>query len=188
VLSVTTYGHAHCFQTTLFDYCLTAKGAPMFEGLLQPLHLLLIVGIALLCFGPRKFADFGKGLGDGIRNIKSDATSGRAGNEDKNRDKCGGGPMGFSGMLFLMLLGLIIFGPKKLPQVGKQIGRVLAELKSFTRAFKSQLVIEKEGASKQEKIALASLPPSKSPTETDQRVPETYAFGSERGRVEASHG
>ena len=58
----------------------------MFEGLLQPLHLLLIVGIALLCFGPRKFADFGKGLGDGIRNIKSDATSGRAGNEDKNRD------------------------------------------------------------------------------------------------------
>jgi len=63
----------------------------MFEGLLQPLHLLLIVGIALLCFGPRKFADFGKGLGDGIRNFtlalkQSDTTSERAGNEDKNRD------------------------------------------------------------------------------------------------------
>jgi sec-independent protein translocase protein TatA len=35
----------------------------MFEGLLQPLHLLLIVGIALLCFGPRKFADLGRGSG-----------------------------------------------------------------------------------------------------------------------------
>ena len=75
----------------LFDFCLTAKGARMFEGLLQPLHLLLIVGIALLCFGPRKFADFGKGLGDGIRNFKSalkqsDTTSERAGSEDKNRD------------------------------------------------------------------------------------------------------
>jgi sec-independent protein translocase protein TatA len=63
----------------------------MFEGLLQPLHLLLIVGIVLLCFGPRKFADLGKGLGDGIRNFKlalkqCDATSERAGNEDKNRD------------------------------------------------------------------------------------------------------
>lgn len=62
----------------------------MFEGWLQPLHRLLIVGIALLCFGPRKFADFGKGLGDGIRNFKlalkqSDATSERAGNEHKNR-------------------------------------------------------------------------------------------------------
>jgi len=63
----------------------------MFEGLLQPLHLLLIVGIALLCFGPRKFADFGKGLGDGIRNFKSalkqsDAASERAGSEEKNTD------------------------------------------------------------------------------------------------------
>jgi len=63
----------------------------MFVGLLQPLHLLLIVGIALLCFGPRKFADFGKGLGDGIRNFKSalkqsDTASERAGSEDKNSD------------------------------------------------------------------------------------------------------
>jgi sec-independent protein translocase protein TatA len=63
----------------------------MFEGLLQPLHLLLIIGIALLCFGPRKFADFGRGLGDGIRNFKSalkqaDAASEHTGNEDKNRD------------------------------------------------------------------------------------------------------
>jgi sec-independent protein translocase protein TatA len=63
----------------------------MFEGLLQPLHLLLIVGIALLCFGPRKFADFGKGLGDGIRSFKSalkqtDATSEHAGSDDKNGD------------------------------------------------------------------------------------------------------
>jgi sec-independent protein translocase protein TatA len=63
----------------------------MFEGLLQPLHLLLIVGIALLCFGPRKFTDFGKALGDGIRNFKSalkqsDAISEPVGSEDKNRD------------------------------------------------------------------------------------------------------
>ncbi|MGA9529268.1 MAG: twin-arginine translocase TatA/TatE family subunit [Terriglobales bacterium] len=42
----------------------------MGEGLFQPLHLLLIVGIALLLFGPRKFADLGKGLGEGIRNFK----------------------------------------------------------------------------------------------------------------------
>jgi sec-independent protein translocase protein TatA len=63
----------------------------MFEGLFQPLHLLLIAGIALLCFGPSKFADLGKGLGDGIRNLKSalkqsDATSEPALSEHKNRD------------------------------------------------------------------------------------------------------
>jgi sec-independent protein translocase protein TatA len=41
------------------------------EGLFSPLHILLIVGIALLLFGPSKFADLGKGLGEGIRNFKS---------------------------------------------------------------------------------------------------------------------
>jgi sec-independent protein translocase protein TatA len=43
----------------------------MGEGLFQPLHLLLIVAIALLLFGPSKFADLGKGLGEGIRNFKA---------------------------------------------------------------------------------------------------------------------
>jgi sec-independent protein translocase protein TatA len=43
----------------------------MGEGLFQPLHIILIVGIALLLFGPSKFADLGKGLGEGIRNFKS---------------------------------------------------------------------------------------------------------------------
>jgi sec-independent protein translocase protein TatA len=43
----------------------------MGEGLFQPLHILLIVGITLLLFGPSKFADLGKGLGEGIRNFKS---------------------------------------------------------------------------------------------------------------------
>ncbi|HEY4766355.1 MAG TPA: twin-arginine translocase TatA/TatE family subunit [Candidatus Sulfotelmatobacter sp.] len=43
----------------------------MGEGLFQPLHLLLIVAIALLVFGTSKFAAVGKGLGEGIRNFKT---------------------------------------------------------------------------------------------------------------------
>lgn len=43
----------------------------MGEGLFSPLHILLIIGIALLLFGPSKFADLGKGLGEGIRNFRS---------------------------------------------------------------------------------------------------------------------
>jgi sec-independent protein translocase protein TatA len=43
----------------------------MGEGLFSPLHILLIVGIALLLFGPSKFAALGKGVGEGIRNFKS---------------------------------------------------------------------------------------------------------------------
>ena len=43
----------------------------MFEGLFQPLHLLIIFGIALLVFGPKKLPELGKGIGDGIRGFKS---------------------------------------------------------------------------------------------------------------------
>jgi len=43
----------------------------MFEGLFQPMHLLVILGIALLVFGPRKLPELGKGLGDGIRGFRA---------------------------------------------------------------------------------------------------------------------
>jgi sec-independent protein translocase protein TatA len=43
----------------------------MFEGLFQPMHLLVIFGIALLVFGPRKLPELGKGIGEGIRGFKS---------------------------------------------------------------------------------------------------------------------
>ena len=43
----------------------------MFEGLFQPMHLLVLLGLALLIFGPKKLPELGKGLGDGIRTFKS---------------------------------------------------------------------------------------------------------------------
>ena len=43
----------------------------MFEGLFQPMHLLVIFGIALLVFGPKKLPELGKGIGEGIRGLKA---------------------------------------------------------------------------------------------------------------------
>ena len=43
----------------------------MFEGLFQPMHLLVIAGIALLVFGPKKLPELGKGLGESIRGFKA---------------------------------------------------------------------------------------------------------------------
>ena len=43
----------------------------MFEGLFQPMHLLVIFGIALLVFGPRKLPELGKGIGEGIRGFRA---------------------------------------------------------------------------------------------------------------------
>ena len=52
----------------------------MFEGLFQPMHLIVILVIALLVFGPNKISELGKGLGQGIKNFKD------AVNEDPNKN------------------------------------------------------------------------------------------------------
>ena len=42
----------------------------MFEGLLQPSHLLIILVVGLFVFGPKKLPELGKGLAEGIRGFK----------------------------------------------------------------------------------------------------------------------
>jgi sec-independent protein translocase protein TatA len=48
----------------------------MFEGILQPGHLLLILFVALLVFGPKKLPELGKGLGEAIRGFKKSLNEG----------------------------------------------------------------------------------------------------------------
>jgi sec-independent protein translocase protein TatA len=43
----------------------------MFEGLFQPMHLLVIFGLALLVLGPKRLPELGKGIGEGIRGFKT---------------------------------------------------------------------------------------------------------------------
>ena len=57
----------------------------MLEGLFQPMHLLVIFGIALLVFGPKKLPELGKGMGEGIRGFKS-AMKGHVEASEKNLD------------------------------------------------------------------------------------------------------
>jgi sec-independent protein translocase protein TatA len=42
----------------------------MFEGLLQPMHLILILLIVLVIFGPGKIPELGAGLGKSVRGFK----------------------------------------------------------------------------------------------------------------------
>ncbi len=50
--------------------------------------------------------------------------------------------MSFSETIFLFFLALIIFGPKKLPEIARQAGRLLAELRRASNEFKSQIETE----------------------------------------------
>jgi TatA/E family protein of Tat protein translocase len=50
--------------------------------------------------------------------------------------------LGFTEMIFLFFLALLIFGPKKLPEIGRQVGRALNEFKRASDEFKSQIQSE----------------------------------------------
>lgn len=79
--------------------------------------------------------------------------------------------LGFSGeMIFLAVLGLILFGPKKLPDIARSVARFIAELKRATNEFQGQLTrevgdVDLSGTAKTlnslvERIGAAKLAPS----------------------------
>ena len=49
------------------------------------------------------------------------------------------GRMSFSETIFLFVLALVIFGPKKLPEIARQIGKALNEFRRASNEFKSQI-------------------------------------------------
>jgi sec-independent protein translocase protein TatB len=54
--------------------------------------------------------------------------------------------LGMPEMMFIFLLALILFGPKKLPEIGREIGKFMAEFKRASNAFKYQFQSEIEKA------------------------------------------
>ena len=47
--------------------------------------------------------------------------------------------MSFSETIFLFVLALVIFGPKKLPEIARQVGKALNEFRRASNEFKAQI-------------------------------------------------
>jgi sec-independent protein translocase protein TatB len=69
--------------------------------------------------------------------------------------------LGFPEMVFLFILALLIFGPKQLPEVGRQIGRFMNEFKRASNEFKAQ--IESEINALETEVQPQILPPLHAP-------------------------
>jgi sec-independent protein translocase protein TatA len=54
------------------------------------------------------------------------------------------GNIGFPGLILILVLALIIFGPKKLPEVGRAFGETLKEFKRSTQGLTNDILDEKE--------------------------------------------
>jgi sec-independent protein translocase protein TatB len=89
------------------------------------------------------------------------------------------GPMpGFGDYIFLFVLALILFGPKKMPELARQLGKLMAEFRKASNEFKMQMEEEMrsgERAEQEKRIAAleasaAAGPSSEVPV---SGVPET---------------
>ena len=49
------------------------------------------------------------------------------------------GAMHFADSIVIFLLALILFGPKKLPEIARQVGKLMVEFRRASNEFKSQI-------------------------------------------------
>src|SRR5215472_17689730 len=59
--------------------------------------------------------------------------------------------MHFGDSIFIFLLALVLFGPKRLPEIGRQIGKLLAEFRRASNEFKMQIDEELRAMEQQER-------------------------------------
>lgn len=57
--------------------------------------------------------------------------------------------IGVPGLILILVLALIIFGPKKLPEIGRAFGQTLKEFKKSTRELTSDVMEEFEEEKKE---------------------------------------
>ncbi len=46
------------------------------------------------------------------------------------------GPLGMPEIIMIFIVGLLLFGPRKMPQIGRSIGRALGEFRRASNEFK----------------------------------------------------
>jgi sec-independent protein translocase protein TatA len=74
------------------------------------------------------------------------------------------GSLGFPEILFILLLALLVFGPKRLPEVGRKVGRALGEFRRATGDLKRS--IDRE-------MTMADMGTSEPPAATHSRSAES---------------
>lgn len=77
--------------------------------------------------------------------------------------------MGFSETIFLFFLALLIFGPKKLPEIARQVGKALNEFKRASNEFRSQIQAEISQLEMENQQRI--LPPAQAPHGSLNREP-----------------
>ncbi len=91
---------------------------------------------------------------------------------------------GMPEIIFIFVLALVVVGPKKLPELGRQLGKFLAEFKRASNEFKNQLEtemlnIELEERAKKQDDGSKVLPPDQSWERIMRPITESVSRGKQ---------
>jgi TatA/E family protein of Tat protein translocase len=96
------------------------------------------------------------------------------------------GPIGFPELAIILVVALIVFGPRKLPELGRSLGKSLSEFKRASNELKNtldeEIRLEERRTTPPAPPEIASLP-SQGPAETiargEQGSTDTLARGEQ---------
>ena len=79
------------------------------------------------------------------------------------------GPIGMPELIIIMVIALIIFGPRKLPELGRSIGRSLNEFKKASNELRSTL--DEEIRVEEQRSSERQRPPAEAPERDEAAIP-----------------
>src|SRR5882672_7004551 len=93
------------------------------------------------------------------------------------------GGMSWTEILFILVVALIIFGPRKLPELGKSLGGAISQFKKASEEFKRSWEDEVETEKEREKAKALTNEATEAKTESTTETAQTVAH-SEPEQVE----
>ena len=93
--------------------------------------------------------------------------------------------LGMPEMIFIFLMALMVFGPRKLPELARQLGKVMAEFKRASNEFKYQLESEisavdlQDSQTKRQELTHTILPPERAVSDTVPQNPQRFTHSTD---------
>src|SRR5262245_326149 len=98
------------------------------------------------------------------------------------------GSIGMPELIIIFVIALIIFGPRKLPELGRSLGKSLAEFKRASNELRSTLEEEiriEEQKTRDDKIRTEASKPSE-PSDSQTNPPAAHGEDATSGKVDKS--
>lgn len=92
----------------------------------------------------------------------------------------GFGSFGMGEMVFIFLIVLLLFGAKRLPEIGSSLGKGIREFKSSVKDIQSELSVPEEPR----QIHKTHAPPPEAKQESDDGEPRKLSDGVASGTAE----